>query len=140
MNALTKDFTDAVEAQFGKLNKDVQDALTEAKTASAIILELEQRMVRHPGGETKEQSWGEQFVDSDGLKSFADHRESRPSRFRLDVKQITTIGGSGGRVEVSTEHADFFTRNLVAVRCEERIALAIKQAGALIYGDFGNVA
>ena len=42
MNALTKDFTDAVEAQFGKLNKDVQDALTEAKTANAIINDLEQ--------------------------------------------------------------------------------------------------
>lgn len=44
------------------------------------------------------------------------------------------------RVEVSTEHADFFVRNLVAIRAEERIALAVKQAGALIYGDFGNVA
>lgn len=28
------------------------------------------------------------------------------------------------RVEVSTEHADFFTRNLVAILAEERIALA----------------
>ncbi|MBA3651987.1 MAG: phage major capsid protein, partial [Chthoniobacterales bacterium] len=44
------------------------------------------------------------------------------------------------RVEVSTEHADFFVKNLVAIRAEERIALAIKQAGALIFGDFGNVA
>jgi len=40
------------------------------------------------------------------------------------------------RVEVSTEHADFFTRTLVAVRAEERLGLAIKQAGALIYGTF----
>jgi HK97 family phage major capsid protein len=44
------------------------------------------------------------------------------------------------RVEVSTEHADFFTRNLVAVLAEERLALAIKQNAALTYGDFGNVA
>jgi HK97 family phage major capsid protein len=44
------------------------------------------------------------------------------------------------RVEVSTEHADYFTRNLVAIRAEERIALAVKQSAALIYGDFGNVA
>lgn len=43
------------------------------------------------------------------------------------------------RVEVSTEHADFFTRNLVAILAEERIALAVKQAAALVYGDFGNV-
>jgi HK97 family phage major capsid protein len=44
------------------------------------------------------------------------------------------------RVEVSTEHADFFTRNLVAILAEERIALAPKNAAALTFGDFGNVA
>jgi HK97 family phage major capsid protein len=44
------------------------------------------------------------------------------------------------RVEVSTEHADFFTRNLVAILCEERIALASKRPDALIFGDFGNAA
>lgn len=43
-------------------------------------------------------------------------------------------------VDVSTEHADFFIRNLVAIRCEERIGLAVKHPEALIYGDFGNVA
>jgi len=40
------------------------------------------------------------------------------------------------RVEVSTEHADFFTRNLVAILAEERIGLALKQAQALTYGKF----
>ena len=44
------------------------------------------------------------------------------------------------RVEVSTEHDDFFTRNLVAILAEERIGLAVKQPLALTYGDFGNVA
>jgi HK97 family phage major capsid protein len=44
------------------------------------------------------------------------------------------------RVEVSTEHADFFVRNMVAILCEERIALATKKPEALIFGDFGNVA
>lgn len=44
------------------------------------------------------------------------------------------------RVEVSSEHSDFFTRNLIAILAEQRLALAIKQAGALTYGDFGNVA
>jgi hypothetical protein len=43
-------------------------------------------------------------------------------------------------VEVSTEHADFFIRNLVAILAEQRLALAVKQAAALTYGDFGNVA
>ena len=44
------------------------------------------------------------------------------------------------RVEVSTEHADYFTRNLVAILAEERLGLAVKQPAALIHGDFGNVA
>jgi len=44
------------------------------------------------------------------------------------------------RVEVSTEHADFFVRNLVAILAEERIGLAVKQSAALTTGDFGNVA
>lgn len=44
------------------------------------------------------------------------------------------------RVEVSTEHADFFVRNLVAILAEERIGLAVKQPLALTYGDFANVA
>lgn len=40
------------------------------------------------------------------------------------------------RVEVSTEHADFFTRNLCAIRAEERIGAAIKRPEALISGTF----
>lgn len=40
------------------------------------------------------------------------------------------------RVEVSTEHADFFTRNLVAILAEERLGLAVKKALALTYGSF----
>ncbi len=35
---------------------------------------------------------------------------------------------------------DDFTRNLVTVLAEERIAFAVKQGAALTYGDFGNVA
>ncbi|WP_273699639.1 phage major capsid protein [Paracoccus sphaerophysae] len=39
-------------------------------------------------------------------------------------------------VMVSTEHADFFTRNLVAILAEKRIALAVKRPAALTYGQF----
>ena len=42
------------------------------------------------------------------------------------------------RIEVSTEHADFFTRNLVAIRAEERLALVTKNSDAMVYGAFGN--
>lgn len=40
------------------------------------------------------------------------------------------------RVDVSTEHADFFIRNLVAIRAEERLALAVYRSDAVIYGSF----
>ena len=42
-------------------------------------------------------------------------------------------------VLISSENADDFEKNLYTMRCEERLGLAIRRAGALIYGDFGNV-
>lgn len=42
------------------------------------------------------------------------------------------------RVEVSTEHDDFFVRNLVAILAEQRIALAVRHPGALITGTFAG--
>ena len=41
-------------------------------------------------------------------------------------------------VEISKEHADFFIRNMVAILCEERLALVIERGAAMIYGDLGN--
>ena len=37
----------------------------------------------------------------------------------------------GIRVEASNSHADFFIRNLIAIRCEERLALACYRPGAM---------
>lgn len=39
-------------------------------------------------------------------------------------------------VEVSREHSDFFTRNLVAILAEERLALAVFRPTSFIYGEF----
>ena len=39
-------------------------------------------------------------------------------------------------VEVSREHSDFFVKNMVAILCEERLALTVYRPLALIYGGF----
>jgi len=43
-------------------------------------------------------------------------------------------------VEVATQHADFFTRNLVAILAEERVALTVNRPSMLIIGTFAPVA
>lgn len=44
------------------------------------------------------------------------------------------------RVELATENEDDFTKNLVTMLCEERLALAVYRPEAFIYGDLGYVA
>ena len=39
-------------------------------------------------------------------------------------------------VEISTEHSDYFVKNMLAVRCEGRVALPVYRPGALITGTF----
>lgn len=96
MNMLTKDFTDAIETQFGKLNKDVQEALTAAKTVEGIVFDIEQKMARGGGGgDERQATWGEQFVAASELRDFAD-RTSTKGTFRMNVKAITTGSTSGG--------------------------------------------
>jgi len=41
-------------------------------------------------------------------------------------------------VLISSENADDFERNLLTMRCEERLALAVKRPAALIKGPFAN--
>ncbi len=39
-------------------------------------------------------------------------------------------------VEASQSHSDFFTRNMVAIRCEERVALAVFRPDWFVHGQF----
>lgn len=38
-------------------------------------------------------------------------------------------------IDVSTEHSDYYIKNLVAIRCEERMCLAVYRATAFMYGN-----
>lgn len=41
-------------------------------------------------------------------------------------------------VVISTENADDFEKNMISIRCEERLALAVKRPEAFIYGSFSG--
>ena len=63
----------------------------------------------------------------------------------MDPGQFLVGASMGGQVfdredaavEVSTEHADFFTKNLIAIRAEERLALAVNRPECFVRGYFG---
>lgn len=40
-------------------------------------------------------------------------------------------------IRIADQHADFFVRNLVAILCEERLALAVLRPEAFVYGAIG---
>jgi HK97 family phage major capsid protein len=40
------------------------------------------------------------------------------------------------QVEIATQHADFFAKNLVAIRAEKRVALVVKRPGSFITGSW----
>lgn len=79
-----------------------------------------------------------------------------PSVFGLDVVPTTSIApssflvGSGSPVaaeirdrqemvvEISTEHSDYFVRNLVAIRAEKRLALVTKRVNSFVTGTFST--
>jgi HK97 family phage major capsid protein len=57
-----------------------------------------------------------------------------------DFQQAATIfDRMAPEVLLSTEHLDYFRRNLVLVRSEERVALAISVPQAMVTGSFGAI-
>lgn len=72
--------------------------------------------------------WGLRVVLSNSMAS---------GTFLVGNSRATTIRDREGvQIEVSTEHSDYFTKNLVAIRCEERLALLTRRPASYIYGTF----
>lgn len=132
MNALTKDFTDAVEQQFSKLNADVQDALKKAGTAECIALDMEQKMLRgNTGGVPTLSTVGKQVVDSEHVKALADIADSQPGRVKIEVKAITGATDSGGALDNAWRDA--------AVNNRPRRPLVIRDLMTVLNTTSGNV-
>lgn len=83
----------------------------------------------NPAGDAPPRLWGLPIVETKGIAA---------GTFLVGAfRQAATLYDRWQpTVQVSTEHADFFTRNLVAILAEERIALAVKKPSALTYGSF----
>ncbi len=72
--------------------------------------------------------WGKPVVSTPAMTA----RKFLTGGFRLQ----TLYDRMQPEVVIASENSDDFEKNLYTMRCEERLALAIKRPGALIYGDF----
>jgi HK97 family phage major capsid protein len=84
-----------------------------------------------PAGTIEPRLWGVTVISTPAM----DIDKFLVGGFRLQ----TLYDRLAPEVLISSENADDFERNLYTMRCEERVALAVKRPAALIYGDFGNV-
>ncbi|MEQ1403844.1 phage major capsid protein [Neorhizobium sp. Rsf11] len=78
------------------------------------------------------QLWGRPVVDTQAM----DEDEFLVGAFRMAG---TIYDRMDPEVVASSEDRDNFIKNMITVRAEERLALAIKRPAALVVGDFGNV-
>lgn len=53
-----------------------------------------------------------------------------------DAAQAVVRVRQGAAVEISTEHSDYFVKNMVAIRAEERLALQVISPAAFVKGAF----
>lgn len=86
-----------------------------------------------PQGTVENRMWGLPVVDTPAM----DIDKFLVGNFQIGA---TLYDRMGVEVLISTENADDFEKNLATMRCEERLALAVKRPAAFIYGDFGLVA
>ncbi len=51
---------------------------------------------------------------------------------------VPHVKGALAGQPISTENADDFEKNMISIRCEERLALAVKRPEAFVYGSFST--
>jgi HK97 family phage major capsid protein len=82
------------------------------------------------GGATNPQIWGPDVVPTTAiaLGTFVVGSGSIAASEIRDRMEM--------QVEISTEHADFFVKNLIAIRAEKRLAYVVKRPASFISGTF----
>jgi HK97 family phage major capsid protein len=82
-----------------------------------------------PFGTTRPMLWGRPVVDTPSMPS----GEFMVGAFR---QAATIYDRMTVEVLLSSEHADFFAKNLIAIRAEERLALVVTKPWALVHGSY----
>jgi HK97 family phage major capsid protein len=70
--------------------------------------------------------WGLQVLKSNNITSGTFLLGNSTGAMIRDREEVT--------IELSTEHSDYFIKNMVAIRCEERLALVVTRPASFIYG------
>ena len=83
------------------------------------------------GGEPGETLWGKRVVVTEAMAAGV----ALVGAFRMAAQVFRR---SGLTVEASNSHADFFRRNLTAIRAEERLALAVYRPAAFATADLSG--
>jgi len=76
--------------------------------------------------------WGRPLLETQAM----DEDEFLVGAFRMAA---TIYDRMDAEVLISSEDRDNFIKNMLTMRAEKRLALAVKRAAALVTGDFGNV-
>lgn len=79
------------------------------------------------GGVQPRNFWGKSVVVTNSMTA---------GKFLVgNTQQCEVFDRMAATLVISTEHSDYFIKNMVAIRVEERLAFAMYRDGAFVYGD-----
>jgi HK97 family phage major capsid protein len=89
-------------------------------------------IIGNPQGTAEKRLWGIPFVDTQAMTE---------DKYLVGAFQLGAqiFDREDANVEISTEDSDNFRKNLVTVRAEERVGLAVYRPEAFVKGDLGNI-
>lgn len=89
-------------------------------------------IIGNPQGTMEKRLWGVPVVDTQAMTE----DKFLAGAFQLGAQ---VFDREDANVEISTEDSDNFRKNLVTIRAEERLGLAVYRPEAFIKGDLGNL-